>query len=76
MNAARRREIKSIIEDIENVIESINDVKDDEEFAMDGMPENLQGSDRYAAMEEAADNMDSAVGALEEAMSYLESAAN
>ncbi len=43
---------------------------------MDGLPENLQYSDRYTAMEEAAGYLESAESALEEAVQYLEDAAS
>ncbi|MBM6886191.1 hypothetical protein [Pseudoflavonifractor phocaeensis] len=38
------------------------------------MPENLQGSERYEAADAAVDNMSSAVDALDEAISSIESA--
>ena len=39
------------------------------------MPENLQNSERYEIAEEACDNLDSAISSLEEALDYIESAA-
>ena len=46
----------------------------EEEEYRDNMPENLQGSERYEAADAAVDNMSSAVDALDEAISSIESA--
>lgn len=73
MNAARRKEIRAIIAEIEKLAElrdalmgRIGDVQSDEEAARDNLPESLQDGERGAAMGEAID-------ALSEAASELES---
>jgi len=40
------------------------------------MPENLQTSERYEAMEDAVDNLEDALSSLREAKDYLDRAAN
>ena len=72
MNKERRNSIAKIIKDINTVKAALEDVKGDEEFAFDNMPENLQGSMRGEESEEAIEAMDEAVSALEEAISQLE----
>ena len=47
---------------------------DDEETAMDNLPESLQESDKYYTMEEACDAMSDAMDAIDEAIDSLESA--
>lgn len=72
MNNARRKEIRSAIARIERLVESI---LDDETDAFENMPEGLQCSWNGMNSEEAQDNLQGAIDALEEAISYLEDAA-
>ena len=67
MNDKRRSGLKSAIDLLIRASEIVSSVKDDEEDALDNMPENLQASDRYEKMEDA-------VAALEEAEESIESA--
>lgn len=69
MNNERRKRIVNAIYKIEELIQNI---LDEEQEAYDNMPENLQGSERGIISEEAQENLDSAIDALEEAISYLE----
>lgn len=73
MNNTRRKEIKSIIERIEELQSEIADlgadieaIHSDEEEYMDNIPENFQQSDRYYNAEAACDNLQSAIDGLEE----------
>lgn len=59
MNKARRKALDEVISKIEEAKELL---------------ENLQGSERYEAADAAVDNMSSAVDALDEAISSIESA--
>lgn len=52
-------EIGSIKRDLESILY-------DEEYAMDNIPENLQGSYRYEQAEEACDNLQSAIDVLDD----------
>ena len=78
MNIARRKNIALVIAEIqslsgkmETVLEDIEIIKDEEEEYRDNIPENLQGSDRYSAAEEAIDNLNSAYDTLQEAFDNL-----
>lgn len=52
MNAVRRKEISKIKELLESLMSDIESVKDDEESALENMPENLQESDRATEMQD------------------------
>ena len=72
MNANRRRSISKVIEKLEQMdalkaelIEMIEEIKNDEEEAYENLPESLQETDRGEAMQEAIDNLDNAQGDLD-----------
>lgn len=69
MNKERRNQIKQAIWRIEDLVQNI---LDDEQEAYDNMPEGLQMSTNGIVSEEAQDNLEMAIEALEEAISYLE----
>lgn len=74
MNKARRKALDGVISKIEEAKELLENLQAEEEEYRDNMPENLQGSERYEAADAAVDNMSSAVDALDEAISSIESA--
>lgn len=74
MNKARRKALDEVISKIEEAKEPLENLQAEEEEYRDNMPENLQGSERYEAADAAVDNMSSAVDALDEAISSIESA--
>lgn len=74
MNKMRRKQLDEVIAKIEEAKELLEVLQEEEEEYRDNMPENLQGSEKYERADEAVDNMSSAVDALEEAISYIESA--
>ncbi len=65
----RLRQVLSLIEDAKTILE---EVKDEEETAMDNMPENLQGTARYEQMEDAVCNLEDAVCNLEDAVDSIQ----
>lgn len=74
MNNARRKVISTVIDILGGLQEQIEEILDKEQEAFDNMPESLEGTDRYDAMEEAVDNLDSAVEYFEELIDALECA--
>lgn len=58
MNAVRRKEISKIKELLESLMSDIEGVKDDEESALENMPENLKESDRATEMQDYIDNLE------------------
>lgn len=71
MNKQRRKVLDKLSRMIEEIKIDLENVADEEQEAIDCIPENLQGSERYEQMEEAVDNLCSAAQCLEEAMDYI-----
>lgn len=69
MNDERRKEIQKVINSIENLVQSI---LDEEQEAYENMPVGLQESTNGLNSIDAQDNLEAALDALEEAISYLE----
>ena len=65
MNNTRRKKIAKAIELIEKAVEILEDVKNEEQEAIDSMPENLAGSERAEKMEEYIWNIDEYIEALD-----------
>jgi len=55
MNKIRRKELQSILDQLEVLKDSLETLMSEEEEYCDIMPENLQGSVRYEAVEVACD---------------------
>ena len=72
MNNTRRKQIKEAIDKIWEARDILENVKSEEEDAMDSMPENLQGSERYSDMETAVSDLEEAMDNLESAISLVE----
>ena len=72
MNKARRKEINSIIEQIVDLKNNLENILEDEDDYRDNMPENLWGSKRYEISENASSNLEFAISSLEEVIDYLE----
>lgn len=78
MNNARRKEIKATIQHLKELVETtsvefdnikseIESIQEDEQQALDNMPESLEGSERYSAIEDALENLQSALDSVDEA---------
>lgn len=72
MNKQRRKEIMDNIKFIENIKGNLENILSDEEFYYDNMPENLQGSMRGEASEEAIDILTNAIDNLEDIIDSLQ----
>ena len=53
MNNNRRKELKKVKNEINRLINYLNYIKDDEEDAMQNMPENLQDTDIHLSQTKA-----------------------
>lgn len=71
MNKIRRRELNSLLNDIENIQVELKLILDEEESYYDNMPENLQGSRRGLDSEESINQIDDAINSLDDAMNSL-----
>jgi hypothetical protein len=74
MNDKRRKEIKSIRDKLGELLSRLETLRDDEQAAFDAIPENLAGSQRYEAAEEATTNLDDACDNLETVLEHLDEA--
>lgn len=74
MNKVRRKNLQAIIDQLEELKGSLEDLQSEEEEYRDNMPENLQGSERYELADAACDNLCDAVSNLEEVISSIEAA--
>lgn len=72
MNNERRGRLRIIKTKLDDLYEQIESVKDDEEYAFDNMPENLQYSMRGEESQDAVDALDEALEKLEEVTDLLE----
>lgn len=72
MNNARRKEIKNAIGIIMTSIGLLEDILADEEEAFENMLEGVKTSDNGITSEEAQNNLNDAIAALEEAVECLE----
>ena len=72
MNNARRKEITSIIEQVEELKDKLENILADEDEYRDNMPENLWGSEQYETSENASENLENVISSLGEAVEYLE----
>ena len=74
MNSDRRKRLRSVISIVQSCADEVDAIADEEETARDNMPENLQYSEKYEAIEEACDYMRDACNSLDEAIQHMESA--
>lgn len=72
MNKERRKRIADAIAAIGKIESLVQNILDDEQEAYDNMLEGAKSSENGMISEEAQENLDSAIEALEEAISYLE----
>lgn len=81
MNNIRRKQITSILADVEklqqqmdNLLERIEEAIEQEQDALDNLPESLQDSERADVMAYAVDNLDEARAEIESIKESLDSA--
>lgn len=71
MNAARRKRIAEAIEILETAKALLDEIRDEEQDAFDGMPESLQGGERGERMEEGIENLNEVIDGVESAIDTL-----
>lgn len=76
MNKERRKRIEAIMDALSQAYGELEELRDEEDEAYDNLPENFQEGSRGEAMQEAIDNMETALAAVEEAKDALEEAIN
>lgn len=71
MNAERHKRRDAIGEILSAIISDIEELKDDEEGALENMPESLQESERGEKMRENVDSLEEIISELESQRDYL-----
>lgn len=70
MNANRRKEIQRAVDMLEEAKSILENCRDEEQDALDNMPESLQESERGQKMEEYIDQLDNAISSVEESVEF------
>lgn len=71
MNKERRKQIEGMIDKLDNIKEHISDILDDEQNALDNMPDSIQYGERGYIMRVAIDFLDDAIGNIVDAIDNL-----
>lgn len=72
MNIQRRKRLREALSMLAEICAIVEEVRDDEQAAFDNLPENLQGSERGQAMDEAVMDLDAIHTELQSQESALE----
>lgn len=76
MNADRRKQLAAIIERIESCVSDLEMLRDEEQEYYDNMPEGIQSGERGETAEQAVQNMDEAIEALQSASDCISNASS
>lgn len=71
MNKNRRKAIESIIDNLMDLSSEIEGIINDEQDALDNIPESLQESERANTMRDAIEALEDANSSIQEVLSYL-----
>lgn len=71
MNSKRRTQLDGLTVKLREVQNILGILCDQEQESMENMPESLQESDRYYKMDEAVDNMTSAIDKIDEVLECI-----
>lgn len=74
MNNRRRDRLKGVLTSLENAQNTLEAVTDQEEDALDNIPENLMDSEMYDKIDEAVENLNAAQERLQETIESIERA--
>lgn len=76
MNKSRRTRLNTALVLLRQVEQTVDSVKDEEQDSLNNMPENLESSDRYVAMEYAVSILEDAIESIQEAAECVNAALN
>ena len=74
MNSKRRAYLNAAVDMLRQSKSIVERAQEEEQDALDNLPENLEDSERYSKMENAADSLSDACDALDEAIGLIEDA--
>ncbi|MCQ2052409.1 MAG: hypothetical protein MJZ03_00465 [archaeon] len=75
MNKVKRVRINKIVSELDLLLSKVETLRDEEQYAFDNMPENLQDSSKGEILEEKIDQLDDATDYLSDAIESLKEAA-
>lgn len=76
MNKQRRNVLNDIAKKIYELLFELNVIKDEEQDALDNLPEGLQMSERGDQMQENIDNLESIISDLENVVDDIDNVIN
>lgn len=74
MNAKRRKLLTKVIFYVDSALSLLDEARDYEQDALDNIPENLQDGELYEKMEQAIENLDSAIDSLSDGEASIRNA--
>lgn len=74
MNNSRRKQISALLAQLNEIRDSVEQLQGEEQEGFDNLPEGLQQSEKGQAMEQAAEQLASALSAIDEGLQALEEA--
>lgn len=72
MNAARRKLIQGVIDKLNEIKEEIDIIKDEEQSALDMIPDNLQEGERATTMQTAVDALENSSSSIDDIVTELD----
>lgn len=75
INKARREKLYLMIDTLDKVVGALGNVLNEEQMALDNLPDGLADSERASKMDDAVDSMESAIAEIEMAQDFLRDAA-
>ncbi len=75
MNAAQRKLIAELAEQLNAIMDQIEEIKSEEEDKYDNLPESLRDGEKGDALQEGIDNLEEACNYVQDAIDYLEEVA-
>lgn len=74
MNAKRRKLLTKVIFYVDSALRLLDEARDYEQDALDNIPENLQDGELYEKIEQAIENLDSAIDSLSDGEASIRNA--
>lgn len=74
MNAKRRKLLTKVIFYVDSALSLLDEARDYEQDALDNIPENLQDGELYEKIEQAIENLDSAIDSLSDGEASIRNA--
>lgn len=74
MNERNKARIENVLAALDEILDELESIRDDEQAAFKALPAAWRNSDNAKAMESALENLEDALGSMDEVVCYLEDA--